>query len=155
MEEAAGRLVICCLLRSLLESPSKGIEDPGVTFSRLRVAGIDPRRIDARARQILGAAGASCAVLESDLVVYGFAGDLPQAAHLDETAAGGALTPLPASALSVRLVNADSGIVIFGATEYLGVPSTLGLFGITRDVSLIKRIQPATDRLVHAAIQKG
>jgi hypothetical protein len=155
LETAVGRLVTCCLLRSLLESPGGGIEDPGVTFSRLSDAGVDPQRLDRRMRPILGGNGAHCAVLVSDLVADGYPDETPQALRLDEEAAISPTTQFPASVFSVRLVDADSGTVIFSATEYIGVPSTRGLFGVTRDVSLIKRVQRVTDRLVHAAMQKG
>ncbi len=155
LEAAVGRLVTCCLLRSLLESPKRGIEDPGVTFSRLREAGVDPQLPDRRTRPILGGLGVPCVVLVSDLVVYGFSDGMAQTPLLDEETAASSMTPFPASALSVRLIDADSGIVIFSATEYLGIPPTRGLFGVVRDVPMVQRVQPVTDRLVHAAMQKG
>ena len=155
MEESAGRVVICCLLRSLLESPSGGIEDPGVTFARLREVGIDPRRLDSRARPILGGTGTSHTVLICDLVAYELPTDAASARRFDDDEIVRFPTPLPAAALSLRLIDAASGIVTFGATEYLSVPSLRGLFGIAKRVSIIKRVQPVADRLVHAAIQKG
>lgn len=154
LEAAVGRLVTCCLLRSLLESPENGIEDPGVTFSRLREAGVDPQLPDRRTRSILGGLGVPAVVLVSDLVVYGSSDGVSQSPLFDEEA-NSSVTPVPASALSLRMIDADSGIVIFSATEYLGVPSTRGLFGVVRDVPLVQRVQPVTDRLVHAAMQKG
>lgn len=155
LEEATGRMVLCCLLRSLLASSPGSIEDPGVTFSRLREAGIDPERLDPRARAMLGQGGAPAALLVGNLMVYGFSPDSQQDLSLEDEGAVGSLTPLPESALSLRLISAETGTVVFGATEYLDVPSARGLFGAARDGSLVKRIRPATDRLVHAAIQKG
>lgn len=155
LEIAVGRLVTCCLLRSLLESPERGIEDPGVTFSRLREAGVDPQLPDLRTRSVLGGLGAPSVVLVGDLVAYGFSEGVEHAPLFDEGGAVNSVTPIPASAMSVRLVDIDSGIVIFSATEYIGIPSTRGLFGVVRDVPLLQRVQPVTDRLVHAAMQKG
>jgi hypothetical protein len=152
LEAATGRLIMGCLLRCLMGSPGP-IEDPGVTFSRLRQAGSDPGLLDGRARPALTAAG-PCLVLVSDIVAYDTRAASPTQEFQEEEPAGPE-TALPAAALSVRLIDGESGDVRLAATEYLGMPPTHGLFGVARSVSLIERVQPAADRLVNAIRKKG
>lgn len=152
LEEATGRMIMGCLLRRLTDSPWR-MEEPGVTFSRLRRAGCNPSLLDGRARAVLTTEGASL-VLVSDIVAYDTPAASPTTEFREEAPVESA-TPLPAAALSIRLIDPQSGNLRFAATEYLGVPPTHGLFGTARSVSLVERVQPAADRLVDAARKKG
>lgn len=149
-------LITYCILHSLLETPWR-IEDPGVTFSRLRDQGVDPANPDRRARPELADSSHSGTLLFCDVVAYDEAGTRPSdagSAFLDEEAADRPSATFPEAVLSLRLVHGESGAVLFSATEQLLTPRSRGLFGITRNHALERTIQPLTDRLVQAASQK-
>ncbi len=154
MELMAGRLVQSCLLRSLMRSRWR-IEEPGVTFSRLQEAGVDPRRLDRTSRPALIAAGVHGAVLVCDLV----AGDNASPARTAPSPEGSSpvqpQSTFPPSTLSMRLLNVETGVVVFAATEWLEMRQSYGLFGTLKDASPMRRVQPVADRLVRAATRKG
>jgi hypothetical protein len=154
IDPATGSLIAHCLLCSLLET-GRRLEDPGVTCMRLLDAGLDPATLDQRARPELVKARGRCRLVIVEACSYE-ALSSPAPPPLEAAEVSGALVPsTPAASIFVRLVDGQSGDLIFGSTAYLDPPSTGGLFGLVRNLPLVARIRPTTDRLVHAAIQKG
>jgi hypothetical protein len=154
MELMAGRLVQSCLLRSLMGS-HWSIEEPGVTFSRLQAAGVDPRRLDRTTRPALIAAGIHGAVLVCDLVAGDNASPATTAPSFEGSGPGWSQSTFPPSTLSMRLLDVETGVVVFAATEWLEMRQSYGLFGTLKDASPMGRVQPVADRLVRAATRKG
>jgi hypothetical protein len=154
MEPMAGRLIQSCLLRSLVGSHWR-IEEPGLTFSRLREAGMDPRRLDPGSRPALAATGAHGVVLVCDLLACGEPRNSNPAPFSEGEGPVRSEPTLPPSMLSIRLLDIESGVVLFASTEYLETQPSFGLFGKLKDTSPVRRVQPVADRLVRAATRKG
>lgn len=151
LDDPLADLVSQCLLRSLIGRQWR-VQDPGVTFTHLRDAGIDPRRLDARARPEL-TGGAPGLLVVGDVATYQDAGATVTAFSEDLSPLSRSL--LPAFSVSARWIDGRSGEVTSAVTTYVGDGQARGLFGTARNPSLIRRVQQATDHLVQAAHEKG
>jgi hypothetical protein len=151
LDDLAADLVSQCLLRSLIGRHWR-IQDPGVTFSRLRDAGIDPRHLDPRVRPEL-TGGAPGVLVVGDVATYEDVG--AAAAPSSEELSPLSRSLLPSFSVSARWIDGQSGEVTFATTLYVGDGQARGLFGAARNPSPIRRVQRATDRLVQAAKGKG
>lgn len=151
LDDPLADLVSQCLLRSLIGRQWR-VQDPGVTFSRLRDAGIDPRQLDARVRPVL-TDGTPGVLVVGDVATYEDAGTAAEL--LGEELSPLSRSLLPSFSVSARWIDGRSGEVTFAATAYVGDGQARGLFGAPRNPSPIRRVQRATDRLVHLANEKG
>ncbi len=153
IDAATTRVVTHCLLRSLLGA-HWSVEDPGVTFARLSAAGLDPDGFDRRVRPELSKVRGPCTVLVGGVINYEKPARIQTAPVESGPTAESAQPRIPPAALSLRLINGDSGELLFADTEYMEVPVSHGLFGMVRNPSLESRISPTVDRLVLALSQK-
>jgi hypothetical protein len=151
LDDLLADLVSQSLLRSLIGRQWR-VQDPGVTFSRLRDAGIDPHHLDARVRSEL-TGGAPDVVVIGDVATYEDAGAVATPSSEELPPLSRSL--LPSFSVSARWIDGRSGEVTFAATAYVGDGQARGLFGTPKNPSPIRRAQRATDRLVDAANRKG
>ncbi len=154
VEESTANLIACCTLRALLRT-SWRVQDPGVTYARLRDAGFNPAVLDARARPKLTKDCSDCVLLVTDITTWETVSGSASVGLPADEAPGPGSAQIPPAALSVRLLRADTGDLLYAATEFLDRPDVRGLFGVIRHPSLGSRVQPVIDRLVRAAAQKG
>jgi hypothetical protein len=145
IDAAAANLAGCCILQALLRTTWR-IEDPGIAFTRLCAAGLNPTALDPKAGPELAGPGRNAAILIGELASYGLpsgGGPLLEGSETPVTQ-----LQFPSVALSLRSINAQTGSVVFASTEYVEPPQLRGLFGLARTSSLTRCIQPAADRLV-------
>lgn len=150
----AGRVMQACILHTLLESGWQ-VEDPGVTFGRLREAGVDPEQLDARTRPALIASGTRRELLLCDLVAWENAASSRTNAYIDARDVAVPQALVPPALLSIRLVDLESGAIVFAGSDFVRGEPSYGLFGILRDKSPGRRLLSAAERLVHGAGRKG
>jgi hypothetical protein len=150
----ARRVMQSCLLSSLLHAGWR-VEDPGVTFSRLRDMGIDPEFLDEKTRPVLIASGVHDGLLVCNLVAWESAASSRTTAFATPGEVTGPQALVPSALLSIRLVDLESGTVIFAGSEFVSAEPSYGLFGVQTDRSPGRRMLSAAERLVHAAGRKG
>jgi hypothetical protein len=152
LDDLVADLVSHCLLCSLIGRQWR-IQDPGVTFSRLRDAGVDPRQLSPRARlELIG--GAPGVLVVGDVATYEEV-DATDAPSGEEELSPLSRSVLPSFSVSARWMDGSSGEVTSAATLYVGAGQTRGLFGTARNSSPVRQVQRATDRLVRVANKKG
>lgn len=153
LEPLTGTLAMACLLRDLARS-TWFPEDPGVTFCRLREAGHDPRMLSPQARPAVAGPGSPGQVVICQMISEARSPAAGLTQIIESETSG--LTDAPyAAALSLRIVDAETGTVRFAGIEVLEPPSARGLFGLARHVSMTERVQGAAEQLLRAARQKG
>jgi hypothetical protein len=154
LDDAAAGIILQCLLRSLSGSGWR-IEDPGVTCTRLREAGVDPYCLDRRAWPALTTGTGEGTILVCEAVASDPTASSGAVAPWDEDLPAFGQPPLPGFTLFVRWIDGTSGwIASAGMAEVAGEVSR-GFFGTAQNLSPIRRVQQVTNRLVHSANQKG
>jgi hypothetical protein len=140
-----------CLLRSLIESGSWLVPEPSLVESALEDDGFVHAPLVAGARQALASRYEPMALLMPHLVSFGEQQLVLGAGLHDEDYDGGislvqaARTPMY---LALLVVDAGSGSIVSGGSEYLEPVDPIGVFGVLREARVVGRLKAGTDRLV-------
>jgi len=154
ISSSLARQIESTLLQSAL-AMSWSVRDPAVVSCALSDSGSDPMALSAAARLRLTRERLPAFLL------------LAQASGFETISSGGIDTPLgapspltasvglPPFALTLRLVDGASGLVVFAHTRYLPSPEVTGIFGVQRRLFLSREIAPVAEEMLGIASQKG
>jgi hypothetical protein len=146
------QLGMYCLLRSLLEVQRWRLPDPALVTRTLEMSGCDAMRLERRGRDELTARYAPAAALQPRMM--SFDSPEPGGVRARDDGESEALSPRREEraplGFSLLAIDCASGSIVAAPLEYIEPGSPIGLFGVSRDVRWIERLQTGADRLVRS-----
>lgn len=151
VEPLQSDLAFSALLGALVRDGRWSLIDPAIVVRDLQDRGYSPGILGDGARRAMIDRFGAVTILAPTLLSYvtNVAGSAPNLFREDVflTPSRSVQEPLD---LSIALVDAETGTLVHGGAEFIDKDDALGLFGIVRDPSLLRRFDRAAKRLVTA-----